>query len=132
DDPTCVMATLVKRIDNAEEINNPNIVKVLIDKNNYALYFSRSAIPYIRDDAVKQDIVFYKHIGLYAYTKDFLFTFKNLPASQLEAAEKLEQLRVLEAGFKIKTVEIDMETIGVDTPEDLERVRERLRGLDNG
>ncbi|MFC1594377.1 3-deoxy-manno-octulosonate cytidylyltransferase [Candidatus Omnitrophota bacterium] len=126
EDPECVMATLVKRITNPDEITNPNVVKVVIDRDGYALYFSRSVIPYQRDEA-SSEVVYYKHIGLYAYTKDFLFTFKNLPKSQLETIEKLEQLRVLEAGFKIKTVETDVETVGVDTPEDLEIVKEKLR-----
>ncbi len=128
EDPECVMATLVKRITNLEEINNPNIVKVVTDRSGYALYFSRSPIPYKRSDSFSETIYF-KHIGLYAYTKDFLFTFKNLPKSQLEATEKLEQLRVLESGFKIKTVETDVETIGVDTYEDLEKVKEKMRGM---
>jgi len=119
------MATLAKRIDNIEEYNDPNVVKVVADKNGFALYFSRSPIPYLRGD-FKNPPVLYKHLGIYAYTKDFLFTFKNMPVSSLEEAEKLEQLRVLENGYKIKVVETVCETVGVDTPEDLEKAKEIL------
>lgn len=121
DNPALNMATLMKRIDEHREITDPNVVKVLTDKNGLALYFSRLAIPYQQDKSVRA--VYYKHIGLYAYTKDFLFIFKNLPESYLEKMEKLEQLRVLEAGFKIKVIETKVSTIGVDTPEDLEKAR---------
>jgi len=124
DDESIAMATLVKKIDNPEEINNPNVVKVAVDKDGFALYFSRSAIPYKRTE----NAVYYKHIGLYAYTKDFLFTFTNLPPLALESSEALEQLRVLEYGYKIKTVETKFDTIGVDTPEDLEKIRQVLSG----
>jgi 3-deoxy-manno-octulosonate cytidylyltransferase (CMP-KDO synthetase) len=109
------------------------VVKVAVDKNNFALYFSRSPIPFIRDKK-KRDILraddnalkeerFYKHIGLYAYTKDFLFTFANLPQSFLEQYEKLEQLRALENGYRIMMIETGYDTVGVDTPEDLERAK---------
>lgn len=121
DDASLNMATLMKRIDDPNEIADPNVVKVLVDKNGLALYFSRAAIPYQRDKIASA--AYYKHIGLYAYTKDFLFIFKNLPESNLERIEKLEQLRVLEAGFRIKVIETKISTIGVDTPLDLERVK---------
>ncbi|MFH1996413.1 MAG: 3-deoxy-manno-octulosonate cytidylyltransferase [Candidatus Omnitrophota bacterium] len=123
------MATVIKKIDDAREIANPNVVKVVIDKNEYAIYFSRSVIPYERADGLGDGTrpVYYKHIGLYAYTKDFLFTFRKLPHSALEKAEKLEQLRVLEYGYKIKTVETKFDTVGIDTIEDLEKVREMLK-----
>lgn len=124
-DKTLVVATVVKKIESAEEINNPNVVKVVIDRNNFALYFSRSAIPFIRDEKPKEG-AHYKHIGLYGYTKDFLFTYKNLPESKLESLEKLEQLRILENGYRIKVVETKFDTYGVDTPEDLIRVRQYL------
>lgn len=117
------MATVIKRIEDQREISDPNVVKVVIDRNDFAIYFSRSAIPYARSD---KPVTYYKHIGLYAYTKDFLFIYKNLPKSGLEEAECLEQLRVLENGYRIKTVETRYDTIGVDTPEDLERVKEYL------
>ena len=127
DDPRVSMATVMKKIEDPNLINDPNIVKVVTDKNNFALYFSRAAIPYL---AVNSDIkqpVYFKHIGLYGYTKDFLFIYKNLPASNLENIEKLEQLRALEEGFKIKVIETKFDTIGVDTPSDLEKVKEYLK-----
>ena len=121
DDASLNVTTLMKRIDDPSEIKDPNVVKVVTDRQGLALYFSRLAIPYPRDKAAEP--VYYKHIGLYGYTKDFLFIFKNLPESRLEKIEKLEQLRVLEAGFRIKVVETKIATIGVDTPEDLEKAR---------
>lgn len=129
DDNSIPMATLIKRIDNEEELNDPNVVKVVVDKLGFALYFSRRTIPYLREpqDKKSKDIVFYKHIGLYAYTRDFLFTFNKMPPTSLEKAEKLEQLRALEHGYKIKTIETNFDTIGVDTPQDLEKVKEKLR-----
>lgn len=126
DAPQLNMATLMKEIDDPHEIADPNVVKVLTDKNGSALYFSRAAIPYQRDKSAK--VNYYKHIGLYAYTKDFLFIFKNLPESNLERIEKLEQLRVLEQGFRIKVIETKVSTIGVDTPADLEKVKKILSG----
>jgi 3-deoxy-manno-octulosonate cytidylyltransferase (CMP-KDO synthetase) len=122
------MATMIKRIEDDAELTNSNVVKVVIDKNGYALYFSRYAIPYNRtgEKDEKKKPAYYKHIGLYAFTKDFLFTFRNLPKSSLENAEKLEQLRVLEYGYRIKTVETKFDTVGVDTPQDLEKVKEVL------
>ncbi len=124
-DKTIYMATMVKQIENTKEINDPNVVKVVVDKNNYALYFSRAPIPYRAKDAEVKP-VYYKHIGLYAYTKDFLFTYKNIPSSGLEQAERLEQLRVLEEGFRIKIIETRFDTVGVDTPQDLEKIKARL------
>jgi 3-deoxy-manno-octulosonate cytidylyltransferase (CMP-KDO synthetase) len=130
------MATIVKRIHRKEDITNPNVVKVVVDRKGFALYFSRSPIPYIckRDRSELEqnpDIEdvsgrYFKHIGIYAYTKDFLFTYTNLPKSMLEGEEKLEQLRVLEHGYKIKTVETRYDTISVDTPEDLDKVKALL------
>lgn len=122
EDSSCGMATVIKRIDNEKDLNNPNVVKVVIDQKGYALYFSRLAIPYNRENKNFLGIEYYKHLGIYAYRKDFLFTFKNLPKSKLEEVEQLEQLRALEAGYKIKTVKTDRDTIGVDTPEDLKKV----------
>lgn len=126
-DPQCPMATVVKRITDEYELVNPNVVKAVLDAKGHALYFSRSVIPYNRDKGALSRMKYFKHLGIYAYRKDFLKTWPMLPPSPLEQTEKLEQLRVLEAGFRIKTVETDVETIGVDTPEDLERVR-RLMG----
>lgn len=118
------MATIVKKIEAQEEVSNPDVVKVVFDKDGFALYFSRSPIPY--KSKGKQIINHYKHIGLYAYSKDFLFRFSNFTVSGLEKAEKLEQLRALENGCRIKVIETNYETIGVDTREDLERVRKCL------
>ncbi|MBU0503398.1 MAG: 3-deoxy-manno-octulosonate cytidylyltransferase [Candidatus Omnitrophota bacterium] len=121
------MATLMKKIESHELIKDPNIVKVVVDMNNFALYFSRAAIPF---RAANSDIAlpaYYKHIGLYGYTKDFLFIYKNLAPSNLERIEKLEQLRVLEEGYRIKVIETKYDSIGVDTPEDLEKVEEYLK-----
>ena len=120
------MATVIKKVEDDSELTNSNVVKVIFDKNGYAIYFSRYAIPYNRTNSVDKDKkpVYYKHIGMYAFTKDFLFTFRNLPKSSLENAEKLEQLRVLEYGYKIKVVETKFDTVGVDTHEDLMRLKE--------
>jgi len=126
DNSSVSMATVMKAIDEPEVINDPNVVKVVIDKNNFALYFSRSPIPFHAKESEITLPVYFKHIGLYGYTKDFLFIYKNLPVSFLEKAERLEQLRVLEEGFRIKVIETKYDTIGVDTPEDLEKVKEYL------
>ena len=125
-DDSIYMATLIKQIGDAKEINSPNTVKVVMDKDNFALYFSRAPIPY-RAGRVKDKPVYYKHIGLYAYTKDFLFRYKNILPSSLERAEKLEQLRVLEEGLRIKVIETKFDTIGVDTPQDLDKVKAYLK-----
>lgn len=119
------MVTVKKEINNWDQINDPNIVKVVVDKNDFALYFSRLPIPYKRDRDTRA--VYYKHIGIYVYTKDFLFTFKNLPPSTLERAEKLEQLRALEAGYKIKVISTQFDSWGVDTEEDFRKVESILR-----
>jgi 3-deoxy-manno-octulosonate cytidylyltransferase (CMP-KDO synthetase) len=123
DDSEVSMATIARKIDTPEEANSPHVVKVVFDKNNFALYFSRATIPFCAHSSKEKNQAYYKHIGLYAYTKDFLFIYKNLPPSRLEGVECLEQLRVLEEGFRIKVVETKYETIGVDTPEDLEKVK---------
>jgi len=121
------IVTLMKKIENSEELNNPNVVKVVTDKDGFALYFSRLAIPYLAENSDESEVIYYKHIGLYGYTKDFLFTYKNLPVSRLERIEKLEQLRVLEEGFRIKLIEAKFDTIGVDRAEDIIKVEEFLR-----
>ncbi|MBU1124798.1 MAG: 3-deoxy-manno-octulosonate cytidylyltransferase [Candidatus Omnitrophica bacterium] len=122
-----VMATVMKMISDPGLIDDPNVVKVVVDKNNFALYFSRAAIPYRAHNSFVKQPIYYKHIGLYAYTKDFLFTYKNLAFSALENTECLEQLRVLSEGFRIKVIETPHDTIGVDIPEDLERVKKILQ-----
>jgi len=126
EDSSFSIATIMKKIEDPAEIHDPNVVKVVTDKNNFALYFSRAAIPHLAMNSEVKSPVCYKHIGLYGYTKDFLFVYKNLPASALEKTEKLEQLRILQEGFKIKVMETKYDTIGVDTREDLERVKEYL------
>lgn len=131
-DENIPMATVIKRIDHEEDLLNPNVVKAVVDCQQNALYFSRSPIPYNAAKKTFAQSVYYKHLGLYGYRKDFLLGFKNLPVSALEATEKLEQLRVLDAGYKIKTLQTDYETIGVDTPEDLRRVEFLLRGKEHG
>lgn len=118
--PDILMATAKKKIDQDSDINNPNLVKVVCDKDDWAIYFSRFAIPYYRGRDLNRD--YYKHLGIYAYTKDFLYRFKNLGPSPLETAEKLEQLRALESGYKIKVIETQFDSVGVDTEEDLQRV----------
>ncbi len=127
DDKTAVMATVVRRLEDPKDVDNPNVVKVAIDDNNFALYFSRAGIPFNRDKLDFKEIAYWKHLGLYAYRKEFLMAFKYLPKSRLEIVEKLEQLRVLEAGYKIKTVETKYDTVAVDTAEDLKRVEGILK-----
>ena len=122
-DSSSSMATVIKVIDKEQDLSDPNIVKVVIDSSNNALYFSRSTIPYDRDGLGAKC---YKHLGIYAYSKHFLLEFKDLPKSNLEASECLEQLRALEAGYKIKTILTDVETVGVDTKKDLEKVKKLL------
>ncbi len=117
-----VMGTLKREITSAEELYNPNVVKVVTDVRGYALYFSRLPIPYVRD--VKMTGKHYKHYGVYIYRRDSLKTFTQLPPSSLEQMEKLEQLRALENGYSIKVVETRHDSIEVDTPEDLEKVKE--------
>lgn len=116
-------ATIMKRIEHEEEIADPNVVKVVINKKGQALYFSRCPIPFVREEEPGMR-VHNKHIGLYGYTKDFLFIYKNLSPSKLEKLEKLEQLRILENGYAIRVIETKHETIGVDTREDLEKVKQ--------
>ncbi len=114
-----VMATVVKRSENFEEFKKPDVVKAVLDEKGNVLYFSRMPIPTF----LKEGEFFYKHIGLYAFTKEFLFTFKKMPPSFLERHERLEQLRALENGYRIRAIETQFETIGIDTPDDLERAR---------
>ncbi len=124
------MATLCHKIKEEYELFDKNIVKVVMDRMGFALYFSRSVIPYKPRSTNNGHKIssHYKHIGIYAYTKDFLFIFKSLPQSKLEKIERLEQLRVLENGYKIKVIETRFDTIGIDTPEDLARAIEKIKG----
>lgn len=126
-DQTVTVSTLVKRIETAKELKSPDTVKVVFDYQNYALYFSRSPIPYVRDAISAKNVIseneIFKHIGLYVYRRESLLKFAKLKPTDLEMTEKLEQLRMLENGIKIKVVVTEFETIGVDTPEDLKRAR---------
>ena len=121
---------MVKKSYSEEEFENRDVVKAIVDQNRHALYFSRSPIPTMLAPKLNERY-FYKHIGIYAYNKDFLFTFKKLPKSYLEKNERLEQLRALECGYRIKAVETTFETVGVDTPEDLELARSILEKEQN-
>ena len=121
---TIDLASLMREIQDENEINNPNNVKVVVDQNGMALYFSRSVIPYPREKNV--GVRYFQHIGIYAFRKQALIDFYHLPMKTLEASEKLEQLRYLEFGKRIKMVETTHISIGIDTPEDLERARKLL------
>lgn len=130
------MVSAMHKISTTEELTSSNTVKVTVDKHGNALYFSRSIIPYHRDgwDALKKHnktipdgLYFYKHIGIYAYTKSFLQDYTRMEMTYLERLEKLEQLRVLENGINIKMVETDYIPVGVDTQEDLDRVRRLMK-----
>jgi 3-deoxy-manno-octulosonate cytidylyltransferase (CMP-KDO synthetase) len=123
------MGTLKKRIENPEEVANPNVVKVVTDHAGNAIYFSRSPIPHVRETGDTSPASFFKHVGLYIYRRDFLLDYPDLPVGPLEQAERLEQLRALENGFKIRVVETEYESLGVDTPEDWARVAELYEKL---
>lgn len=141
-DQRASMGTLIKRIEDPQEITNPNIVKVVFDSEWFALYFSRAPIPFQRDEwksiheiqNPKSKIQntkyiiqkFYKHIGIYSYRREVLLSLSGLEQTELEKQEKLEQLRALEHGMRIKLKETSFETCGIDTPEDLERVEKCL------
>ncbi|WP_309642293.1 3-deoxy-manno-octulosonate cytidylyltransferase [Flavobacterium sp.] len=118
------LASLMREIKDENEINNPNNVKVVVDQNGMALYFSRAVIPYPREKNV--GVRYFQHIGIYAFRKQALLDFYHLPMKSLEASEKLEQLRYLEFGKRIKMVETNHISIGIDTPEDLVRAKKML------
>jgi len=121
EDPSVDMSTLIYRIKREEEITHPNAVKVVFDRDKFAIYFSRATIPYVRKSDSK--VFYYKHHGIYAYRKSFLMTFTCLEEGYLERLEALEQLRAMEHGYKIKVVETPYDSVEVDTPEELERIR---------
>lgn len=137
DDAKASLGTLAKKINDPEDIFNPNIVKVVTGADGFAIYFSRAPIPYHRDEwknessalrwnaggAEQGSFDCFKHIGIYSYRRDVLLKLSSLPASRLELIEKLEQLRAIENNFRIKVKETYAETFGVDTPEDLERIK---------
>lgn len=118
------MATLKHKINDIIEVENPNNVKVITDKNNYAIYFSRSPIPYPRVSMLHN---YFKHVGIYGYKSKFVIEYSKMEATPLEISESLEQLRVLENGYKIKVLETPYKIIGVDTQEDLEKVRKTIK-----
>ena len=134
EDPSIPMGTLAKRISEQAEAVDPNVVKVVMDRKGHALYFSRAPIPWDRDQwagrTVLSDLAltgtFYKHIGLYVYRRDFLLAYAAMPQTDLEAIEKLEQLRALEHGHTIKVTITDHESFGVDIPGDLSKILKRL------
>ena len=127
DDPQTQIATLGKPFESMEAVENPNSPKIVCDVNGYAMYFSRSVIPYVRGKEQSkwlQHFPFLKHIGLYAYRRNVLAEITKLPQSSLELAESLEQLRWLQNGYRIKVGLTDVETVGIDTPEDLDRAEQ--------
>lgn len=123
-EPELKMATLKHKIDEIEEIENPNNVKVITTIDDYAIYFSRSPIPFPREYDIKN---YFKHVGIYGYRRDFVIKYSQMDPTSLEISESLEQLRVLENGYKIKVLETPYKIIGVDTKEDLKRVREVVK-----
>ncbi|QTL99565.1 3-deoxy-manno-octulosonate cytidylyltransferase [Iocasia frigidifontis] len=123
-DEECVMATLKQKIENERDIMNPNCVKVITDKNSNAIYFSRYPLPYLRENKAQD---YFKHIGIYGYKREFLLDYVKMEPTELEIAESLEQLRVIENGFKIKVLETDCKLVGVDTQDDLKRVSKLLK-----
>jgi len=120
-DPSLMMSTLRRRIDDDAERHNPNVTKVVVDRDEFALYFSRAPIPFVRPGAPSAPA--WRHVGMYAYRRDCLLRLASLPQTPMERSEALEQLRALEYGIRIKTLETRFDSVGVDTPEDLERVR---------
>ncbi len=124
-DPEVRMATAALPQDDPEEYLRPSVVKVVVDSKGDALYFSRSPIPHYRDTGFGR---YRKHLGIYGYRREFLFRVASLPSSSLEEAERLEQLRVIQAGYRIRVVDVAHDSVGVDTPEDLKAVEERVCG----
>jgi 3-deoxy-manno-octulosonate cytidylyltransferase (CMP-KDO synthetase) len=120
-DPALMMSTLRRRITDPAELLNPNVTKVVVDRDDYALYFSRAPIPFVRDGSPAAPA--WRHVGLYAYRRACLLHLAGLAPTALEQSEALEQLRALEHGIRIKTLETAFDSIGVDTPDDLDRVR---------
>lgn len=132
DDATTQIATLGKPFTSMEAVNNPNSPKIVVDNQGFAMYFSRSVIPFVRGKEPSewlQHYPFLKHLGIYAYRKEVLKEVTQLPQSSLEIAESLEQLRWLQNGYKIKVGTTDIETVGIDTPEDLQRAEEFLKHI---
>ena len=137
EDEELQMASVMCKITTREEYLNPNAVKVVTDRNNYALYFSRASIPYSRDEmerlpeVLPKEMKVYKHLGIYAYRKSFISKYSSLKPTYLETTEKLEQLRVLENGYKIKMIESLSASLGIDTLEDLEKAQDIFKSKNN-
>ena len=132
DDPQVQIGTLGKPFESMDAVENPNSPKIVCDMNGYAMYFSRSVIPYVRGKEPSvwlEHFPYLKHLGLYAYRREVLAEITKLPQSPLELAESLEQLRWLQNGYRIKVGLTDVETVGIDTPEDLQRAEEFLKNL---
>lgn len=127
EDEKVQVASIMQHLQDAQQIENPNVVKVCVDKRGDALYFSRSVIPYLRNKEAAT--TYYKHVGVYAFRKKALLDFTAWPVSLLEDAEKLEQLRYLENGVRLRMVLADFTSVEIDTPEDLERARALLHSL---
>ena len=130
DAPETQIGTLGKRFESMEAVTNPNSPKIVTDVNGFALYFSRSVIPYVRGKETSEWLTqfpYLKHLGIYAYRREVLAEITRLPQSPLEMAESLEQLRWLQNGYRIRVGETDVETVGIDTPEDLQRAEEFLK-----
>jgi len=134
-DPTTVMTSAMHKIKTVKDLKNPNVVKVTRDRDNHALYFSRSIIPHHRDEwdallnhhtTIPEPLSFFRHLGIYGYTKEFLERYSHMEQSYLERLEKLEQLRVLENGYKIKMIETSYNSIGIDTQEDYIKALEMI------
>lgn len=130
-DPGIVMGTLKKKIENPAETGDPNVVKVVTNREGDAIYFSRLPIPFDREGGARA-AERYKHIGLYVYQREFLLGYPELPVGPLERAERLEQLRAIENGFRIRVVETEYESIGVDTEQDMERVKRLFEATAGG
>jgi len=126
EDPAIPMSTLIYRIVRDEEITHPHAVKTVFDHAGFALYFSRATVPYVRDPGKRA--AYYKHHGIYAYRRHFLQTFSRLPEGELERLESLEQLRALEYGYKIKVIVTAHDSVEVDTPQELARVKRIIEG----
>ena len=125
EDETADISTLVREIKDMNEVNNPNLVKCIFDVNNYAMYFSRSKIPYERNEGKSK---FYGHLGIYGYKREALFKMTSLPQTSYEMAESLEQLRALQNGMKIKVAVVDNIPVGIDTKEDFEKFKSMVEG----
>jgi 3-deoxy-manno-octulosonate cytidylyltransferase (CMP-KDO synthetase) len=127
-DPTLLMSTLRRRIEDPADLQNPNITKVVIDREGHAMYFSRAPIPFTRAGGVPAQA--WRHVGLYVYRRECLLRLAALPPTAMEQAEALEQLRALEYGIRIRAVETRYDSIGVDTPDDLDKVRNAISAIE--